>query len=61
MTRRRSNDKQPSPTRARDNKDFSDRMQRKRGSDGRTGAQGIENDERGQLQPGDQERARKNR
>jgi len=60
MTLRRKSREERGLTRSRDPKDDPVRPKRHGRSD-RPAGQGIENDERGQLQPGDKERAQKNR
>ena len=60
MTRRRNRDSGRGLTWARDRKDDAVRPQKQPAGEQSTG-QGVENDERGQLQPGDKKRAQKNR
>jgi hypothetical protein len=60
MTRRRHRDSERGLTWSRDGKDDAVRPQKQPAGEQSTG-QGVENDERGQLQPGDKERAQKNR
>ncbi|HEX4557267.1 MAG TPA: hypothetical protein VH249_24980 [Xanthobacteraceae bacterium] len=61
MTRRRNRDAERGLTWSRDRKDEAVRPQKQSVRGERSTGQGLENDERGQLQPGDKERAQKNR
>ena len=61
MTRRRNRDSERGLTWARDRKDDAVRPQKPPAGGEQSTGQGVENDERGQLQPGDKERAQKNR
>jgi len=61
MTRRRNRDSERGLTWSRDRKNDAARPQKPPAGGERSAGQGIENDERGQLQPGDKERAQKNR
>ena len=61
MTRRRNRDSERGLTWSRNGKDDAVRPQKPPAGGERSTGQGVENDERGQLQPGDKERAQKNR
>ncbi len=61
MTRRRNRDSERGLTWPRDGKDDDVRPQKRAAGGEQSTGQGVENDERGQLQPGDKERAQKNR
>jgi hypothetical protein len=61
MTRRRNREAEDGLALSRDGKDDVVRPKKQPGRTERSAGQGIENDERGQLQPGDKERAQKNR
>jgi hypothetical protein len=61
MTRRRNRDAECGLRRSRDRKDDAVRPQQQSVRSEQSTGQGVESDERGQLQPGDKERAQKNR
>jgi hypothetical protein len=61
MTRRRDRDRERGPTWSRDRKDEAVRPQKQPRRGEHSTGQGVESDERGQLQPADKERAQKNR
>ena len=61
MTRRRNRDAERGLTWSRDGKDDAVRPKKPPGRTEQSTGQGVERDERGQLQPGDKERAQKNR
>ena len=61
MTRRRNRDAERGLTWSRDGKDDAVRPKKQPGRAEKSAGQGVESDERGQLQPGDKERAQKNR
>jgi hypothetical protein len=61
MTRRRNRDAERGLTWPRDGKDVAVRPQKQSVRSEQSTGQGVESDERGQLQPGDKERAQKNR
>ena len=61
MTRRRNRDGERGLTWSRDGKDDAVRPQKQPAGGEQSTGQGVENDERGQLQPGDKKRAQKNR
>jgi hypothetical protein len=61
MTRRRNRDSERGLTWSRDGKDDAVRPKKQPAGGEKSTGQGLENDERGQFQPGDKERAQKNR
>jgi hypothetical protein len=61
MTTRRNRDAERGLTWSRDRKDDADRPRKQPGRAEQSTGQGVESDERGQLQPADKERAQKNR
>jgi hypothetical protein len=61
MTRRRQPDAERGLTWSRDGKDDAVRPQKQPLHSGQPTGQGVESDERGQLQPRDKKRAQKNR
>jgi hypothetical protein len=61
MTRRRNRDAERGLMWSRGGKDDAVRPQKQSVRPERSAGQGVESDERGQLQPGDKERAQKNR
>jgi len=61
MTRRRNHGAERGLTWSRDGKDDAVRPQKQPARGEKSTGQGLESDERGQLEPRDKERARKNR
>jgi hypothetical protein len=61
MTRRRNHDRERGLTWSRDGKDDAVRPKKQPARSQKSAGQGVDSDQRGQLQPGDKERAQKNR